>query len=323
MQRTDNEIKLKQFKNLYCDGIACSLGEYIDVLGIDENEILKNLLTDEIENLIEFAVLKNKISGVGKVNIKTPFIGMGVKYLDKYGVKGSEVLSARQMPALLTSQLVGGRIIFDVENLLDYSEGYLGELSDFCGQLNIPIMISLGRDIEEVGILVNRYKMSPVELIESFGFLDRECYLYGLNYIDKDDQKLLATYSPTLLFMPKNDGEEGRGAINLFNFIYNGLSFCFSSGKCYNIDMLGEGKLALTNTTNLMHERGLVSSKEVLSSLEMQDSENEITIAMNEVEKEENIFDKKVSLYDENLIEKYNNLKEKVIQIAKKIKEKI
>ena len=133
-------------------------------------------------------------------------------------MKGRELLSARLITALSASEFVGGRIGFDVENLLDYAEGFLAELSDLTGRLEIPLFISLGRDIEEVGKLVNRYKMSPAEMLESFGFLDRECYLYGLNYIDKDDQKLLKTYDPTILIMPKNDGEEGRGEINLYNF---------------------------------------------------------------------------------------------------------
>ena len=213
--------------------------------------------------------------------------------------------------------------MFDVENLLDYAEGYLAELADITGKLDIPTIISLGRDIEEVGKLVNRYKMSPAEVIESFGFLDRDCYLYGLNYIDKDDQKLLSSYQPTLIFMPKNDGEEGRGEINLYNFIYNRLKFGFSSGKCYNIDMLGEGKLALTNTTNLMHERGLIATEELLSSLLMEETNETINIAIDELEREENVFDKKVEIQDENLVKEFYSLEEKVKQIAKRIKEKI
>lgn len=315
--------KLKPFRNLYCDALLSSLGKYIDIYDVDETEITNLLSSEDEEVLVELSVIKNFLAGVGELNLKVLRRGVGQKLLEKYNLCGREILSARQMTALSTSEFVGGRIGFDVENLLDYAEGFLAELSDLTGKLNIPIFISLGRDIEEVGKLVNRYKMSPAELLENFGFLDRECYLYGLNYIDKDDQKLLKTYNPTLIFMPKNDGEEGKGAINLYNFIYNDLKFVFSSGKCYNIDMLAEGKLALTNTNNLMHERGLISTQELLSSLQMEDSENEITLLMDEDEKEENIFDKKIDIKDENLLQKLSILEEKTKLIAKRIKEKI
>lgn len=314
--------KLKAFKNLYCDGIACALGKYVDIYNFDENDFLNLLSNEEIETLIETAVVKNKLTGVGELNIKVPKVGLGVKFLDKHNLRGREILSARQMSNLTAGEVVGGRIGFDVENLLDYTEGFLAELSDLTGKLDIPIFISLGRDIEEVGKLVNRYQMSPVEVLENFGFLDRKCYVYGLNYIDKDDQKLLKSYQPTLIFMPKNDGEEGRGAINLYNFVYNRLKFCFSSGKCYNIDMLGEGKLALTNTANLMHERGLISPKEIISALEMKEGAD-LIIGMDEEEKEVNLFDKKVEINDENLIKELEILEEKTKQIAKRIKGKI
>lgn len=314
--------KLKPFTNLYCNAIECALGKYIDIYNNDESEINNLISIEDEEILVELAIIKNLLAGVGEVNLKVLRRGMAEKFLEKYNLQGREILSARQMTALSTSEFVGGRICFDVENLLDYAEGFLTELSDLTGKLDIPIFISLGRDIEEVGKLVNRYKMSPAELLESMGYLDRNCFLYGLNYIDKDDQKLLKTYNPTLIFLPRNDGEEGRGAINLYNFIYNDLKFVFSSGKCYNINMLAEGKLALTNTSNLMHERGLISIQSLLSSLQMEDSKNEISLLIDKDEMEENIFDKKVEIKDEKLLQKQMFLEEKTKEIAKRIKEK-
>lgn len=322
MRREDNQIKLNAFKNCYCDALSCALGRYIDVYNIDENDILNLLTTQDLENITEYAIYKNKLAGVGELNIKVPKIGLANKFLNKHNLKGREILSARLLTALSTSDFVGGRIGFDVENLLDYSEGFLAELSDITGKLDIPVFISLGRDIEEVGKLVNRYNMSPAEILESFGFLDRECYIYGLNYLDKEDQKLLLSYQPTLIFMPRNDGKEGRGAINLYNFVFNGLKFCFSSGKCYNIDMLGEAKLSLINTSNLMHERGLISVEELLPNLQTENGQ-EIEIPMDKMENTENLFDKKVLNIEESLLKDFYPLEEKIKEIVRKIKEKI
>ena len=155
---------LKAFKNLYCNFIS-SLGKYINIFETDENQILNFLSNEEIEILIEHIVLKNKLAGVRELYLKVPKVGLALKYLEKHNITGKEILSARQMATLTAGEVVGGRIIFDVEDLLDYAEGFLTELADFTGQFEIPVMISLGRDIEEVGRLVNQYKMSPSELI--------------------------------------------------------------------------------------------------------------------------------------------------------------
>lgn len=320
MQRKDNTIQLNSFKNYYCDALSCALGKYLNVFEINEENLLKETTDLELETLIELSVLKNVVAGVGQLNIKVSKPGLGIKYLDKYNLKGKEVISARLLPALSTSDFVGGRIGFDVENLLDYAEGFLVELSDFTGQLEIPVYISLGRDIEEVGKLVNRYKLSPAEVLESFGFLDRQCFVYGLNYIDKEDQKLLKTYDCSLIFTPRSDGEEGKGAINLYNFIYNDLSFCFSSGKCYNINMLGEGKLALLNTSNLMHESGLIKPELLLNSLEGE--YGQIELEFEKEERLENLFDQKVTIQNEQLLKRLEELEKQTKQIAKRLKEK-
>lgn len=318
--RNETNIKLKGFQNYFCDGVASALGEFIDVYNdYNEEEILKKINIDELKTLIEYSVLKNKIAGVKFLNIKVPMAFVGREALEKFELEGNEILSARVMPNLSTKDLLGGRLILHIEDLLDYEEGYLESISDFCGRTDIPVMISLGQDLEEVGKLVNKYNKSPVEVLEDFGFLDRECYLQGLNFIDKEDQKLLMQYNPTLILSPRDDGESGKGAINLFNLIYNRLKFVFSSGRCYNIDMLGEAKLANLNTQNLMFRRGLIEDEKLLESLQWNNGEVEIPL-----EKESNlncIFDFKYVNGDSQLQEKLSLYREKIKEIIKRIKE--
>ncbi len=313
------QLKIKTFENYYCDALACALSEFLDLQNdCEEDLLLKKLSIDEAQVLCDYAVVKNMLAGVGKLYLKVPYPELGLNSLDKYHITGKEILSARLMSALTTKHFVGGRVELYIEDLIDYAEGALSEISDFCGKTDIGVMINLGRDLDEVGRAVNRYGKSPASILEDFGFLDRECYIYGLNFIDKDDQKLLAEYNPTLILSPRSDGEEGKGAINLYNFIYNRLKFGFSSGKCYNIDMLGEAKLANINTNNLMYETGLVKFNDLIKALEFKKGE-EISISVQGME--ENIFNERILLSDQPLKEEFSSLREKVIEIARKIKE--
>ncbi len=313
------QTKIKSFKNYFCDAISCSLGEFIDVYDsqFDEDELLSKLSKEEINIICQYAIVKNKIAGVGELYLKVPIASIGREALEMFEMGGKVIISAKQKEDLTTNDFVGDRVILYIEDLLDYKEGALSDIADFLGRTDMPVIINLGRTLEEVGKLVNRYGKSPVEVLEDFGYLDRECYVYGLNFIDKDDQKLLSSYNANIIFSPRSDGEEGRGAINLYNFIYNRLKFVFSSGKCYNIDMLAEGKLARINTNNLMYEKGLIKDEELLEALVTQNGENNFEI--DNFALKNCLFDKKIEISQFN--EKYLMLRERIKEIINKIKE--
>ena len=178
--------KIKSFKNYYCDALYCALGEFFDKEKIDEILNSKTLTQQQVKQLCEYAVIKNKIAGVTFLNLKVPDFGYGIELLEKYNMNGHEIVSANLMNCMPSKALVGQRLMLEVESLLEYNENFLSDLSDLSAKIDIPIIFALGQDLEEVGKIVNKFKMSPIQTLESFGFLDRECYVLGLNFIDKD-----------------------------------------------------------------------------------------------------------------------------------------
>ena len=317
--QNEKTIKIKPFKNGYCDAVACALSDFINVDCETRQCIENNLSNDEIKLLCEFSALKNKLAGVSDVNLKVPRVRMGICALEKYGLDGFEVLDSSYANGLNASDLLAGRLMLEIANLQEHNGGSLAEISDFCGLTHIPILIHFGRDLESVGKIVNKFSLSPATLLEEYGFLDRQCYLYGMNYIDKDDQILLSNYNPTLILSPKSDGYEGKGGINLYNLIYNRLKFVFSSGNCYNIDMLKEGLIALLNTNNLMNCSQLVSENQLIEALCVDNAENELDLSACG----QSVLESRFVLQDEKLLIEYRQMKQQIIQIANKIKEKL
>lgn len=309
--------KLKPFKNGYCDALSCALS---DILKVDDKvrEYAENNLSDgEIQLICDYSALKNKIAGVEEVNLKVPRVRKGINALEKYGLQGYEIIDATYANGLNASDLLGGGLMLEITNLQEHNTGSLAEISDFCGLTQMPILIHFGRDLESVGKIVNKFSLSPATLLEEYGFLDRQCFLLGMNYIDKDDQILLANYNPTLILAPKSDGYQGKGGINLYNLIYHRLKFVFSSGNCYNIDMLKEGLIALLNTNNLMNGETFVKKDEILSALCKEDG-RDIEVDCNK----EEILEVRYLSTDKDLLDEMKNLKEKIKEIANKIKEK-
>ena len=306
--------KIKSFKNYYCDALYCALGEFFDKEKIDEILNSKTLTQQQVKQLCEYAVIKNKIAGVTFLNLKVPDFGYGIELLEKYNMNGHEIVSANLMNCMPSKALVGQRLMLEVESLLEYNENFLSDLSDLSAKIDIPIIFALGQDLEEVGKIVNKFKMSPVQTLESFGFLDRECYVLGLNFIDKDDQKLMRDYGATCIFSPCCDGEEGKGAINLYNFIYNDLKFRFSSRRNYNIDMLKECWLAMVNTSNLMFEKDLIKIEDLLQAV-FDKNGIDIEISTGEYERKEGLLNKKIKLNIEDFENVYKNVEKLVFQL--------
>lgn len=306
--------KIKSFKNYYCDALYCALGEFFDKEKIDEILNSKTLTQQQVKQLCEYAVIKNKIAGVTFLNLKVPDFGYGIELLEKYNMNGHEIVSANLMNCMPSKALVGQRLMLEVESLLEYNENFLSDLSDLSAKIDIPIIFALGQDLEEVGKIVNKFKMSPVQTLESFGFLDRECYVLGLNFIDKDDQKLMRDYGATCIFSPCCDGEEGKGAINLYNFIYNDLKFRFSTRRNHNIDMLKECWLAMVNTSNLMFEKDLIKIEDLLQAV-FDKNGIDIEISTGEYERKEGLLNKKIKLNIEDFENVYKNVEKLVFQL--------
>lgn len=310
-----NFMKLKGFKNAYCDALGSSLNEFVDLRKMEEeNEIAGFLTEEETKKIVEYAIIKNKIAGVSELYLKVPNVGFVGELGLKYGLCVKEIVSARIIDNLSVKDFVGGNIIVEVESLLEYNDGYLSKIVDFCASTDTPVLVKVGQDLEEVGRVVNKFKMSPSEVLEDYGFLDRKCLIYGLNFFDKEEQKLIKNYQPTLILSPKDDGESGRGAINLYNLVYNEFDFNFASGKCSKIDMLLEGKLALLNTANLMYERGLVPAGVVLQAL--QSMTGEVSVEIDEFARKEIVFDKIVSIEDESLKNRFLQLRNDIKEIV-------
>lgn len=304
-------ITIKPFKNYYCEALPCALGGYYAFLKDDE----RRLSMEDIKVLCELAIVKNMLAGVRFLYLKLPFFVDIEDLFDKYGVEGGIILPALEIFNIPTKALIGERLIIEIQSFSDLSDAFLGQLANFVGDWKLPILLNLGDNLLEVGKVVNRFKLTPTELAESYGFLDRKCLVMGLNHVDKDDLLLLKNYDAFAIISPRDDANEGRGFVNNYNLIYNDFPFGFASGKCYNIDMLGEGRLSIQNTCNLMSEGGVISWKDLEKALSCPSGELEINF-----DKDctiEAILEERVSLGvpDEKLIEK-------VKQIAKKLKEK-
>ncbi len=308
----------KSYYNCYCDAIRTALNCFLPV---EESEALLeevNFSNEELLTLARFALALNSRAGVGKVNLSVPNADI-LPYFEEFGLEGKVILPFEAIGSLKTSDYVGGRVAMEVKSLLDEDEKTLSAISDLSGKMKLPVFIGFGRTLEEVGRISQKYNLSPARVLEDFGFLDRKCYLLGCNFIDKDDFDIIYSYGGKVILTPRCDMMLGRGAVNLYSLENKGISFRFASESYPFIDMANEAEIARGNTSNLLYERGLISTESLLKALLLEEEDSERSIEKDKVFPLENVFK-----IDENCTkkedEKFNLLK---TQTEKIIKEKI
>ena len=306
-----NSITLSPFKNYYCEALPCSLGKYCDFEPADENRLSR----EDIKTLCDYTLAQNALAGVKEIFVKLPYYVDIENLFEKYKMLGKIIVPALQIESILTKALAGEKLVIEIDNFSDLTDEVLSKIADFVGSQDLPTILNLGDNLTEVGKVVNKFKMSPTELAESYGFLDRQCFVRGVNHVDKDDLLLLKNYDAFIIVMPRDDATYGKGFVNGYNLIYHGLSFGFGSGKCYNIDMLGEGRLHCQNTANLLSKGGLISFHDTLQALSCGGGQIEVTFDCDA--RRESLLEEKVCLGKPD-----RELTDKVKQIAKRLKEK-
>lgn len=243
-------MQLTGFINYYCDVLASFANEFKKALPCD-----LVLSQDQERALCEYAVVKNKLAGVGKLNLSCSCPDLALNALKKYDMQGCAVVD--------DFEKCKEGCIFHIKDVLALSESQLQEYSMELGLKKKPCMITFGRSLYDMGQIDKTYNMSPVTFLEDMGFLDRECFILGGNFLDKDDLSLLSQYDATLILSPRSDMLAGRGFVNLAPLKSQNLTLGFASDIHPKVDMLGEGNLAVGQTANLMYDVNIVSLNEI------------------------------------------------------------
>ncbi len=239
-------VSQKGLRNSYCDSLKSFLFQHFPLQEVVKIRALP-INDDEDRWLCEYSVIKNLFAGVRELNLGCKYANNAIYMLDKYGLSGNAVVQETiDLPEITD------RVIFHVVDVLAYSENELQDIALKLGRSKVPVMITYGRSLNEMGSIDKEYGQSPATFLESLGFLDRECFILGGNYLDKDDLMLLASYDAKIIVSPRSDMLVARGFINLSPLVSQNIEILFASDEYPEVDMISEVELGCGQTGNLM-----------------------------------------------------------------------
>lgn len=126
-------------------------------------------------------------------------------------------------------------------------ESQYSELAKFAKKYNLVVSTHASETLKEVGECAMKHNMTPIELLESIGFLDVPCILAHCVHCDKDDVEVLKKYDVTIATNPSSNLVLGSGIAPLYSYIRNEINVSIGTdGPASNnaLDMFKEMFLA-------------------------------------------------------------------------------
>ena len=136
------------------------------------------------------------------------------------------------------------------------------ELIKYGKKHNYLIATSVSENLEDVGLIDKEYGISPIALLESYGFLDYRNLLIDCVYVDKEDVNILTNYDTTICTCPTKNLINGSGIAPIYSFVKNNLNVVIG-GNVKSI--FQELELCKNLQSGNLNERDILSSDDVLN----------------------------------------------------------
>ena len=142
------------------------------------------------------------------------------------------------------------------------------KLITFAKKNKLPVSTHLSETLTEVGTCsVKNNGLSPPELLETFGFLDRSATVYHAVHCDKDDLELLAAYNVNVVTCSSSNLKLGSGIAPVYAMQCKGINVAIGTDGAYSnnsYDMFKEMFLVATLNKATLNQANILPAKQVL-----------------------------------------------------------
>lgn len=266
-----------KYKNAFCDVERRFIFEsYPLKIALETSFSSLKLSADECKRIYKAAIEENIKNNVGQLTLLVTYPHIAAEVLDEFDISAVILVHVKNIVVLTDTLREDFRKKYKcplgiyIPDLLDLSEEEIEDVAYAAGKEKLPVYINFLRTLEEAGSLDKIYNKSPAKVLEEFGYLDRECYVVGCNFLDKDDAQILASCNTKVILTPLEDMMLGQGAINLKMLFEQGLDVSLGSGVHSCLDMESQAKIAVGNTANLMYNPFPISEEEYKSLIELE-----------------------------------------------------
>lgn len=184
-------------------------------------------------------------------------------------ITGKEILSdeclEEDMDKVSISPLI--KPILYAHSLYSCDESQFNELNKFATKHNLIKSTHASETLTEVGLMDSKYNMTPIALLESYGFLDTPCILAHCVHCDKNDIDIMANYPITVATNPSSNLILGSGIAPLYSFIKSNINISIGTDGAAsnnNLNMFKEMYLADNLQAGVLNQARAITTIDAL-----------------------------------------------------------
>ncbi len=184
-------------------------------------------------------------------------------------ITGKEILSQESlledMEMISLSPLI--KPILYAHSLYSCDESQFNELNKFAAEHNLIKSTHASETLTEVGIIDNKYNMTPIALLESYGFLDTPTILAHCVHCDRNDIEIMSNYDVTVASNPSSNLILGSGIAPLYSYIKSNINVSLGTDGAAsnnNLNMFKEMYLADNLQAGVLNQAHAITTVDAL-----------------------------------------------------------
>ena len=199
------------------------------------------------------------------IEVTKKLVGLGLRVYSAVGdFDGNQIISEEYLKVKVQEVCNAGAnnpILYVLNPNVD-DENQYAEMIKFAKKHNYLLATSVSENLEDVGEIDKQYGMSPIALLENYGFLDFKNLLIDCVYVDKDDVNILNNYDTTLCVCPTTGLKNGSGIAPTYSFINNKLNVVIGGNVS---SMFQELELCKNLQSGYLNEKDILTNDDVLA----------------------------------------------------------
>lgn len=184
-------------------------------------------------------------------------------------ITGKEIISAQYLDNIINDISISDLIkpILYAHSLYSCDESQFAELNKYASMHGLVKSTHVSETLREVGEISNKYGLSPIALLEEYGFLDTPTLLTHCVHADKDDIEIMSKYDVSIATCPSSNLILGSGIAPLYSFVKNKINVSIGTdgaGSNNNLNMFKEMYLADNLQAGVLNQSKAITTIDAL-----------------------------------------------------------
>lgn len=184
-------------------------------------------------------------------------------------ITGKEILSEENLQKEIEQISISPLIkpILYAHSVYSCDESQFAELNKFAGKYDLIKSTHASETLTEVGNIHSKYGLTPIGMLESYGFFESPSILAHCVHCDKDDIEIMKKYDITVATNPSSNLILGSGIAPLYSYVKNNINVSIGTDGAAsnnNLNMFKEMYLADNLQAGVLNQAQAITTIDAL-----------------------------------------------------------